>query len=838
MLVNGKNQAKLLSALLLSALLAACGDTTPDLDVPETYDNSPLQFGVSTGGSSAVLEWEPVEGATEYRLTQTDEGEIDVLPDRLWIGSVTSLEIDTRSIAYDLGAVEFLLESRNPADLDNPDWQVVGRQNGLNAVAAGAELRFSWVAPDDATEFRLTQVAGDTVLTETLLLSGSEYTLDVFDLSFNPSTLEFKLEAKNADGAWEEIPFNDGFFWTFAIIESPLSFNLPFTGRTIQFAWQVVADATQYRLTQTAGLRYPVVPTAGKIYASDQFVDRFTVPVHLFDWRNARFALHALVDDVWEMVGEQDALYLDPQNSILSSANAIEVYASAGSESAYASSVVLAEDGSTMAVGAFGDSLLPDDFECPADGSGAGAGDGEGPGQGDGSGSCDLGGVLAQSSGAVYVYDVGSRIATKIKAPNFGPGDRFGGAYSPTKPANFDGNDAYLFGDAIAISDDGMTLAISATGEDSSLTGVLSEADLQQDNNDAFDSGAVYVYRKIAGDWVLDAYIKAPNAAPPADGELGDSFGWALALSADGNTLAVSALFEDSDGADPLNDALTDSGAVFVYARAGGLWTEQAYLKASNAGVGDRFGRALAFAEDEGYQYLAVSAYSEDGANGNPDTNSNSGSGAVYVFAGDAGIWQETAYLKASNAGSDDRFGTSIAFDAKGTLLVVGAPQEDRLTDGGLSSPGSGRESVNVGAAYLFERLGSGPMSSWSQNSLYLKPSSDIGLVQFGQAVSVSSSGKYIAVGSWLDLSGVPGVNQSKANKSAFASGATYVFRRTVSNDSWREIAYVKPPAPSRYQFFGSKLDLALDGELMGVTGNGLFPDGAPALVAPAVYLY
>ena len=65
------------------------------------------------------------------------------------------------------------------------------------------------------------------------------------------------------------------------------------------------------------------------------------------------------------------------------------------------------------------------------------------------------------------------------------------------------------------------------------------------------------------------------------------------------------------------------------------------------------------------------------------------GSGAVYLFTGDAGVWTETAYLKASNADAGDRFGNSLAFDAKGELLIVGAPLEDRLA-AGVTPPSSG----------------------------------------------------------------------------------------------------------------------------------------------------
>ncbi|MEJ2138026.1 MAG: FG-GAP repeat protein [Gammaproteobacteria bacterium] len=819
----GKILTNIMSVVLAVSLLAACGDTEPDLDFDPTYDDSPLLFSLSNGGSTIRLEWDTVEGATEYRLTQT-AGDVDVLPGREWIGADLSLTVDTRTLIYMAAETEFLLESRNLNDLENTDWVPVASQNALGDVIVGAELRFAWEGPDEATEFRLSQTAGETeIISGELLLTGSETTIDVSELEFDVTTLAFLLEAKDAAGEWQQIAFGDGFEWVLALIESPLRFVVPFTGRTIQFGWLEVPGATEYRLTQTAG-RYPILPANGKLYSSDQRIDRIQIPVHLFDWKGSRFALEAFVDGEWQFIGTQDTAGV--------SAFAIEVFSQVAPESAYASSLALTEDGQTMVVGAFGDSTLPADFECPADGSGTGAGDGSGNGAGDGSGNCDQGGALSFISGSVYSYDVASRQFSLLKSPNFGTGDRFGGSFSLTDPSSKE----IIFGSAVAISDDGTTLAVSAAGEDSAVKGVFPELDALQDNEDATDSGAVYVFTRVGDGWQLQAYIKAENAQVPADGEFGDSFGWAVALSGDGNTLAVSALFEDSDGADPLNDSLTDSGAVFVYQRTDGIWAQQAYLKASNADAGDRFGRALALAEDAGYQYLAVSAFGEDGAAGNPGANNLSGSGAVYVFAGDAGVWTEVAYLKASNAGTNDRFGNSISFDARGELLIVGAPREDRLTSGWVS-PNQGEESLDVGAAYLFERSGAGAASSWTQKSSYFKASTPNPNAQFGQAVVLSSSGEYAAVGAWRDPAVTTGINPTETSNNYRASGAVHVFRR-ISNDVWEQVAYVKAPASSDFLFFGAQLDMALDGALLGVTGNGLPPNGVPPLVPAAIYLY
>ena len=99
-------------------------------------------------------------------------------------------------------------------------------------------------------------------------------------------------------------------------------------------------------------------------------------------------------------------------------------------------------------------------------------------------------------------------------------------------------------------------------------------------------------------------YFKASNTG--AD----DLFGHSIALSADGNTLAVGAVYEDSAatgiGGNQADNSAIDSGAVYVFTRAGSSWSQQAYFKASNTDAGDGFGDSLALPSDA--STLAVGA--------------------------------------------------------------------------------------------------------------------------------------------------------------------------------------------------------------------------------------
>ncbi|NJM94647.1 MAG: integrin, partial [Cytophagales bacterium] len=255
-------------------------------------------------------------------------------------------------------------------------------------------------------------------------------------------------------------------------------------------------------------------------------------------------------------------------------------------------------------------------------------------------------------------------------------------------------------GVSVALNGDGGTLAVGAFGEDSNTTSIGGN----QSDNGAFGSGAVYVYtRDGLGAWSQQEYVKASNT----DG--GDEFGYSVALSGDGSTLAVGAHEEDSNatgvGGNPADNSALNSGAVYIYTRDGlGAWSQQAYVKASNTGGSDYFGWSVALSEDG--STLAVGANLEGsnatGVGGNQADNSAGSSGAAYVYTRDGlGAWSHQAYIKASNTGESYRFGHSVALSGDGNILAVGADVEpSNATDiGGNQSDVS---APNSGAVYLY----------------------------------------------------------------------------------------------------------------------------------------
>ncbi|HUL93669.1 MAG TPA: FG-GAP repeat protein [Burkholderiales bacterium] len=419
--------------------------------------------------------------------------------------------------------------------------------------------------------------------------------------------------------------------------------------------------------------------------------------------------------------------------------------------------------------------------------------------------ACNAGGCTASATVNLGI-DLTQAIGY-MKASNTGAGDQFGMS--------------------VALSGDGNTLAVSAHREDGSGTGVNSAS-----NESARDAGAVYVFAKIAGTWLQEAYVKASNTAA------NDTFGYSIALSSDGNTLAVGA-----------RGKAGGAGAAYVFTRAGGVWSQQASLTASNADANGLFGNVVSLSGDgntlavgapfESGDLIGVTAGSPTGA----DTgNANFFSGAAYVYVRSGAVWSQQAYVKASNPEMFDLFGSAVALSGDGNTLAVGATLEDGgltgVTPNAVDEAASGNASSNSGAVYVYTRAA----GAWSQQA-YVKASNTGDNDQFGTAVALSSDGSVLAVGAPFEASSSNGVNGA-SDELASGAGAVYVYAR--SGTAWSQQAFVKASNTGPGDSFGTSVALSGDGNTLAVgspaedssgTGIGSTPDEA-ATDAGAVYVY
>lgn len=558
--------------------------------------------------------------------------------------------------------------------------------------------------------------------------------------------------------------------------------------KQLRFTWNTVDGANLYRLRVNPDGASGFTPVAD--IPSPQTRFDLDVAVHLHDWPNARYLL-----DACNNAGCTGSNEVTAAASVL---QAIGYFKASNTDAGdqFGIDVAVSGDGHTLAVGAFNE-----------DGGATGVGGNQGSNS-------------APNAGAVYVFRRASDGTWSqdayLKASNTGAGDGFG--------------------TRVALNETGDTLAVSASAESSAATGIGGD----QANNNAPGSGAVYVFRRAAGGWSQEAYVKASNT------DAGDSFGSDVALTGDGNTLAVGAINEASTsiGLDGFqgDDGAPGAGAVYVFRRNNTLWSPLAYVKASNTDPGDNFGSAVALSADGGT--LAVGATGEDssaiGIGGNQIDDSAADAGAVYVFRNNLGALTQQSYLKASNTDAGDSFGSGAALSGDGNALAVGAIGEASAS-GGVNGNQSEDSSPGAGAAYVFRRDGSG---AWSQQA-YIKSANPDAADNFGIDVASNSAADLLAVGAPGEDGSATALNGDQADDNALDAGAVFVF--LAAGNTWTQRTYLKATNTDAGDLFGGSLALSTDGNTLASgasaedsAASGVSADQADdsATDAGAAYLY
>jgi len=582
--------------------------------------------------------------------------------------------------------------------------------------------------------------------------------------------------------------------------------SLDFGIKQLQFSWPTVNNATHYRLMENPDGASGFTQRGADITTTSHTLD---IAVHRQDWGNARYLVQACNSNLCSNSNEVSTL-----GGVLSAIGYVKASNNTGGGDGFGASVALSSDGNTLAVGALGENSNARNIST------------------DGTGEADN---SANGAGAVYVFSRsgGSWVQQAyVKASNAEADDFFGtsvalssngntlavgawGEDSNAEGISTDGtgegdnsarqsgavyvfgrsggswsqqayvkssNSVLRFGDSVALSGDGNTLAVGTTVEDSNARGISTDGTGEGDNS-ARQSGAVYVFGRSGGSWFQQAYVKASNTGA------GDWFGGSVALSSDGNTLAVGAAYEDSnargistDGTGEEDNSALSSGAVYVFSRNDGSWFQQAYVKASNAERNDWFGESVALSSNG--KTLAVGARSERSnargisTDGTGEADNSAGqTGAVYMFSRNSGNWSQQAYVKASNTGLTDFFSTSVALSHDGNTLAVGAVYEDSNARG-ISTDGTGEadnSASHAGAIYVFSRNG----GSWSQQA-YVKASNAETDDEFGISVALSSDGNILAVGAYREASNAIGITHGAdaagANNNAPFAGAVYLY--------------------------------------------------------------
>lgn len=347
------------------------------------------------------------------------------------------------------------------------------------------------------------------------------------------------------------------------------------------------------------------------------------------------------------------------------------------------------------------------------------------------------------------------------------------------------------------------------------------------DDNVFPNAGAVYVFRRNGNQWIQEQKLTAPDASG------GEDFGVRVAVS--GDTILVGAQYHthsiDRDGgayvfvwngsswvlqqelvpSDPqglghfgLRVALRgdlaavtanhetfgggdQSGAVYVYRRSGGVWTQQQKLVGSESQLFGAFGMSRFYSDEE----LLVTG---------PVLASPSDRG-VYVFHWNGASWVEQSKFYPNDGAVGDGIGASIAIF--GDRLVLGAPGHD--------AAGS-----DTGAAYAFKKVG----GQWVQFQKLLHPESASN-GEFGLSAAMTAT--FLAIGR---TTGTPNTPHQ----------AVHVYRD--NGGGWILSSTLRDP----YNYFGDifGFDLAASGctLLVGAVGNNEGCAGNPEGGAGKAYAY
>ncbi|NOC13845.1 hypothetical protein GTF89_21875, partial [Roseobacter sp. HKCCD8309] len=242
-----------------------------------------------------------------------------------------------------------------------------------------------------------------------------------------------------------------------------------------------------------------------------------------------------------------------------------------------------------------------------------------------GAGYDDLGSSDKADAGSVYVYTSDGQ-----------------GGVQEVKLIASDGLKSDYFGNSAAINDAGV-VAVGAYGDDGA----------------GRDSGSVYVYRPDGKGGYSEFKITA------SDGAESDQFGYQLALNNNGVVVVGSRYDDHSDGK-------SNAGSVYVYTPDSYGGYSEVKLIASDSASNDYFGQPVSVSDNG---LVVVGAYG--------DSDKGSYSGSVYIYRPDGKGGYSEFKLVASDGSEKDYFGVSVAVNDSGLVVVGASGDDDQGSDSG-----------------------------------------------------------------------------------------------------------------------------------------------------------
>jgi hypothetical protein len=187
------------------------------------------------------------------------------------------------------------------------------------------------------------------------------------------------------------------------------------------------------------------------------------------------------------------------------------------------------------------------------------------------------------------------------------------------------------------------------------------------DDDQAEDAGAVFVYEMVEGQWQESAKLFADDAAAF------DKFGLSVSFdTANSNFIAIGSPGDD--------DVLDDSGAVYIFEFNGATWQQLNKIIPTEATIDQGFGSSISFSEQSVLIGAPVATI-----------NGNFAAGVAYLFEPDVNNqWQQTKKFNANSPGTFDYFASDVILSDDIALISV------PLDDGQVA---------NTGSIYFFKKI-------------------------------------------------------------------------------------------------------------------------------------
>ncbi|CCG54687.1 Protein of unknown function precursor [Flavobacterium indicum GPTSA100-9 = DSM 17447] len=260
-------------------------------------------------------------------------------------------------------------------------------------------------------------------------------------------------------------------------------------------------------------------------------------------------------------------------------------------------------------------------------------------------------------------------------------------------------------GENVSLSSDGTILAIGAS--------------LNAGNG--INSGHVRIYQNISNTWT--------QIGSDIDGEAaGDFFGSSISLSSDGSILAIGAFQNDGNG--------SNSGHVRVFKNISNTWI-QIGSDIDGEAAGDRSGEDVSLSSNG--TILAIGASLNDG--------NGSNSGHVRIYQNISNTWTQIG-SDINGEASNDRSGISTSLSSNGTILAIGAFQND----------GNGTDSGHVRVFDLSALLSSNTFVL-NNFSIYPNPTSDILNINLDNNLTLEKVNIYTTLGQLIQTENKPQIH-------------------------------------------------------------------------------